>query len=575
MLPSDHVIRTVWTSLPSTTFRNKESRKRNLDTIITNTPTTTCISDPASISRINGRSRIAGSGPRPVVAVACQSCHGHKVRCDGNRPCERCTRLGRADKCQDRIWGAPRIPNQAAQQLRVPDAVAVSSSPSPSLSDEITIGDFTILSPSTSQLLALDLDSKSALELTSEAESALPLSPFPFALPLSPLPTLPALPTLSTDTDTPQELCCSPILKRGRLLVARDEDVSSIASTSSFSTDSIASIAALEVGEIAFPATVAPCAWQPPSLYSLCQDERSVIRSALHKLVPWIQDTIARYLTVEVLRGPEWKKVRALMQNPMCPSCISPSRCCSWCVALARTEDTSPEYYASWMMSAFFATRWRSSARMMLDRSELFEQLPIAGMVCSVEPATRPSSLSLVAEHHRAQLTTLFAAYASHSPSSSSSSPSSSLTVSLSASECSTSSAPSRLLSSLPAGSAPQAEDSRVPDGPKIRLVTINDELERLLGYSREEFRQQLQSVGWKADLRFVNAEEASEFIRLQHQCTTGAIPQFSIVAHVLTKWNAVLRVLIWSRCWRMNGYRTTAVFLVPNPTTPAITSAN
>jgi cytochrome c553 len=49
------------------------------------------------------------------TASACSICHGHKTRCDGQRPCGRCIRLSRADKCVDRVKHTTKAAAAAAQ----------------------------------------------------------------------------------------------------------------------------------------------------------------------------------------------------------------------------------------------------------------------------------------------------------------------------------------------------------------------------------------------------------------------------------------------------------------------------
>ena len=68
---------------------------------------------PAASSTVaTGASAAAAAGPAgaPAVTVkprrrqnvACEKCHHNKVKCDGMRPCMRCTRAGRGDQCRDR-----------------------------------------------------------------------------------------------------------------------------------------------------------------------------------------------------------------------------------------------------------------------------------------------------------------------------------------------------------------------------------------------------------------------------------------------------------------------------------------
>jgi hypothetical protein len=66
---------------------------------------------------------IAQSSPvlmgRP--STACSICYAHRVKCNGARPCERCVRHHRSDKCLDRIPGEPlvRTTGRRGRRLKV------------------------------------------------------------------------------------------------------------------------------------------------------------------------------------------------------------------------------------------------------------------------------------------------------------------------------------------------------------------------------------------------------------------------------------------------------------------------
>jgi hypothetical protein len=138
-----------------------------------------------------------------------------------------------------------------------------------------------------------------------------------------------------------------------------------------------------------------------------------------------------------------------------------------------------------------------------------------------ISPVTQPSSPPLLLQYHREQLTTLFSPWIASTTTSSSSSSSPSI---------------SQLPMLLCEGST---SSPVVPNGKNttnLSIYSMNSELERLLGYTQEEWRLQLQSVGWKTDFRFAYPEEASLFIQYSHHYNVGIITQFSMVAHILTK---------------------------------------
>jgi hypothetical protein len=69
-------------------------------------PTSTATANTSGTSNNNSKDMNTNDKPSTNVnvggraPVACSACHGHKVRCDGGRPCSRCSRLGRSHLCQ-------------------------------------------------------------------------------------------------------------------------------------------------------------------------------------------------------------------------------------------------------------------------------------------------------------------------------------------------------------------------------------------------------------------------------------------------------------------------------------------
>jgi hypothetical protein len=57
-----------------------------------------------NITNNSGTSSANTTGTRRIAqGAACSICYSHKTKCDGERPCERCWRMNRADQCRDRV----------------------------------------------------------------------------------------------------------------------------------------------------------------------------------------------------------------------------------------------------------------------------------------------------------------------------------------------------------------------------------------------------------------------------------------------------------------------------------------
>jgi hypothetical protein len=124
-------------------------------------------------------------------------------------------------------------------------------------------------------------------------------------------------------------------------------------------------------------------------------------------------------------------------------------------------------------------------------------------------------------------------------------------------------------------------------------VVSLNSALERLIGFTREEFRLRLSALGWKFGINFApptfslmldthcasysidvplaSSKEASILFRHTFLCGMGVRPRWAMEAHVVNKWNVVSRCLMFGRM-HSNRYQTFTVSVIHNPLPAPIT---
>jgi hypothetical protein len=292
---------TVWTSLPTSSIGRKRKGQQVDD----------------------GNSK-TGVRTRAAPMSACTICYSHKSRCSGDRPCQRCSRMGCVDLCKDRNWGQPRSKPSSTtsiaslqllqQHSSMPSSSLIAHSiPSPSVvvATPITASDAPLtLSPLGHHGIGgamVGIDAVS--DLNHVDADPLPLNNFEW-LATTPIATHDifegAIVTTSTNaslltlTSPSASSSSSSISSIDELLYGVKEETSSIWKRERGlhnGHDSKELVSRNEVIKILHDnnGTITRREWHvPPSqLYPLTRDEASVARTALHNLVPWIRDIIS------------------------------------------------------------------------------------------------------------------------------------------------------------------------------------------------------------------------------------------------------------------------------------------
>eukprot|EP00808_Paulinella_micropora_P020783 g3163.t1 len=105
---------------------------------------------PVHAAAVMGDAASAPAQSRRVSHRACIICHKAKTRCDGQRPCQRCARLGRAEKCIER-------PNRKRQCLPADRADSILAKSHHSMPSQLTSSSRAHLRPTQQQHASSDL----------------------------------------------------------------------------------------------------------------------------------------------------------------------------------------------------------------------------------------------------------------------------------------------------------------------------------------------------------------------------------------------------------------------------------
>jgi hypothetical protein len=300
----------------------------------------------------------------------------------------------------------------------------------------------------------------------------------------------------------------------------------------------------------------------------------------------------------------------------VCAICalIAPTKKCSACAA-----PLPPSYkptFGEWLTSTFFASLWLPK-QVILIPSPWLESFPVAALVHTLELGSAGATKELMQCHievmsllgtipvHGASTYTPNSVLNTPMPTSptspesqsstdtdsSSNSPKSSVPSSSSSttsSSTSSSSTSNKVFSPMEAaeratmilGGAPQPTCPNAPIGrrrlvlcvrddplttegqkaaeqiPSTYALSVNGELERLTGYSREEMRARVGSIGWRMKLLY----------RLTSLALMGIQDTYHMECNILTKWGFAMRVRLYGSARTIRGYRTSTMFWVPLP---------